>query len=192
MQPDQTERPDLERTNPAPDVIAEWSQRNPWGVDQWGNVLLGPSENESGDTRSIPYCTVLPPEAFQDTPCEVARGVPQSTKRQAAETIAAVIASGTCGRIDHPTDADFYAGLRADKPTPKQNAAIDAWLSQGTMTEILAALLCGCYTPRELALAIHRRGGLGMRFDTARTLNTLCRREWWPALRHHDPWYDGR
>lgn len=172
--------------------ITKWKRRNPWAVDQQGNVLLGPSENETGDIRTIPYCALLPPEAFDDTPCEVALSVHPNAKRQAHETIAAVVASGTCGRIDHPTHADFYAGLRAQRPTAKQNAAIATWLSQASMAEILAAMVCGCYTPRALARAVHRQGGLGLRFDTTRALNTFCRSEWWPVLRQHDPWYDGR
>ena len=173
------------------DPITAWKRRNQHALDGRGEVLLGPSENEMGDERGVPYCQVLPPEAIQDWPCEVSRDVSDRAKHQARGVIAAVIASGTCGRVDNPTDEDFYAGLRADEPTATQNAAIDTWLREATHIEILNAMLCGCYTPRELARAVARRG-LGLRCDTARATNLFCLPEWWDTLEEHDPWYDGR
>ena len=175
----------------SPDVIDDWKRRNPQAVDDRGNIIHGPSENEMGDERAVPYCQVLPPEAFQAWPCEVSRDVSDRAKHQAREVIAAVIASGTCGRRYPTTEEHFYAGLRAEQPTPTENAAIDTWLRQATQVEILNGLTCGCYTPRELAQAVARRG-LGLRFETARAINMFCLPEWYDSLRTHDPWYDSR
>ena len=129
MKPNERAADDHVDTNPARDPIADCKRRNPQAVDDRGNVLLGLSENEMGDVRTIAYCAILPPEAFQDSPCEVSRNTSDRAKRQAQEVISAVIASGTCGRVDNPTEEDFYAGLRAAEPTATQNAAIDTWLS---------------------------------------------------------------
>ena len=174
-----------------PDHIEQWKRRNPHALDDRGDVVLGLSENETGDVRSIPYCAVLPPEAFSDSPCGVSHDVCERARHQARDVIGAVIASGTCGRVDNPTEEDFYEGLRSDQPTATQNAAIDTWLSQATQIEILNGMLYGCYTPRELARAVARRS-LGLRFDTARAINRFCLPTWFDALREHDPWYDDR
>ena len=60
-----------------------------------------------------------------------------------------------------------------------------------TQLELLNGMLCGCYTPRDLARAVARRS-LGLRFDTARAINRFCLPEWHDALQEHDPWYDDR
>ena len=189
MKPNERAADDHVDTNPARDPIADWKRRNPQAVDDRGNVLLGLSENEMGDVRTIAYCAILPPEAFQDSPCEVSRNTSDRAKRQAREVIGAVIASGTCGRVDNPTEEDFYAGLRAAEPTATQNAAIDTWLSEATHIEILNGLVLGCYTPHELARAVARRG-LGLRYDTIRAINQFCLPQWYEALRERDPWHD--
>ena len=191
MEPHQHAADERARTTATPDPIAAWKRRNPHALDGRGGVLHGPSENEMGDVRAVPYCQVLPPEAFQDWPCEVSRDLSDRAKHQARKVIAAVIASGTCGRRYPTTEEHFYAGLRAEHPTATENGAIDTWLSEATQIEILNGLVCGCYTPRELARAVARRG-LGLRFDTARAINLFCLPEWWDALAEHDPWYDGR
>ena len=191
MQPHQRAASDRAHPSPSRAQIDDWKRRNPHALDTNGEVLHGPSENELGDGRTSAYCEVLPPEAFSDSPCEVSKGLSDHARAKAREVIAAVIASGTCGRVDNPTDADFYAGLRADQPTATQDAAIDTWLSEATHIEILNGLVYGCYTPRELARAVARRS-LGLRFDTIRAINLFCLPAWHDALQEHDPWYDDR
>ena len=71
-------------TTAAPDPLAAWEAPQPTRPRRpRGGVLHAPSENEMGDHRAVPYCQVLPTEAFQDWPCEVSRNVSDRAKRQA-------------------------------------------------------------------------------------------------------------
>ena len=175
-----------------PHELERWRARHPEGTRDTGEVRLAPSEHDPLQRRVVPYCALLPEEAFPTEPFAEPTTDTGGTRYSPCQAISAVIASGTSGMRRKPTERDFFGGLKSADPTPIQVAAIDTWLSEATLPELVGCLAAGCYTARDLVRAIHRRGGMRGRFDAVRTLNRFCLPEWLEARRREDPWHDDR
>lgn len=101
------------------------------------------------------------------------RARPEEIRRQSG-TIGARLASSCAGWAEHPTSSEFYAAIRADRPTARQRHILDAWIREASWEEIVGGWADEVYTFRELAGALHR-AGLG-RCRWARGLNRLAGR----------------
>ena len=57
-----------------------------------------------------------------------------------------------------PTPQEFHAALRAADPTARERDILEAWITETTPDEIVAAWAEQVYTLRELVAALHRAG----------------------------------
>ena len=126
-----------------------------------------------------PYDELRPAACFSErrpTPRERAairpRGRPDEIRKQSG-TIGARLASSCAGWTERPTSVEFYAAIRAERPTERQRHILDAWIREASWEEIVGGWADEAYTFRELAGALHR-AGLG-RCRWARGLNRLAK-----------------
>ena len=107
-----------------------------------------------------------PPEAFPDeytstdTLLKYCPGSDPAESGPDSRTIGVVIARRCCGWRNPPTPREVYDAMRADKPTPRQLDAMTVVLNDCTFDEVVLAHLEGAFTWRQLARAVHRRGGV--------------------------------
>ena len=168
----------------------EWKARNPGAFHANGDVWTAPAdERDGGPLKPVPYCKLLPEQAFPAAPFEPP---PHTADPSDYPLVSAVLASRCAGMVLAPRARDLYEGLRADEPSPIHRAAIRTWLSDATVPEILEGLGAGVYSARALVHALHEHGGAGARFDLARTLNRYCLPEWRETRMREDPWHDER
>lgn len=109
----------------------------------------------------------LPPqEAFPDeyTPTDtLLKYCPDADPAETgpdSRTIGVVIARRCCGWRKPPTPREVYDAMRADDPTGRQLDAMTVVLNESTFDEVVLAHLEGAFTWRQLARAVHRRGGV--------------------------------
>lgn len=127
-----------------------------------------------------PYDELRPAACFSDrrpTPRERAAIRPRARPeeiRQHSGTIGARLASSCAGWAEHATSAEFYAAIRANRPTERQRHILDAWIREVSWEEIVCGWADEVYTFRELAGALHRAGLARCRW--ARGLNRLAKR----------------
>ena len=173
------------------DTDPAWEARHPNARDANGDIRTGTCE-ESGaqwmNLKPVPYCRLLPPEAFPEEPFH-AQHVPDPGDHPVVGTIMASHCSG--GRY-RPEPADLFRGMKSATPSPVERAAIRTWLCEATKVEILEALCVGVYSARDLAAKLHEHGWGESRYDLARTLNGYCLPEWRTTRRNEDPWHDDR
>ena len=107
-----------------------------------------------------------PPEAFPDdyTRTEtLLRFRPSANPAETgpnSRTIRSVIRRRCCGWRTPPTPQEVYDAMRADEPTRRQLDDMTVVLNESTFDEIVLAHLEGAFTWRQLARAVHRRGGV--------------------------------
>ena len=166
------------RTTATPDPIADWKRRNPQAPRRPGRSPPRPVRERNGRRTSS---ALLPGASARSVPGLALRSLPRRVRPRQAPSPGGHRGRHRVGHLRSTLPHDRGAFLR--RPTGgaahrDRERAIDTWLSQATQIEILNGLVCGCYTPRELARAVARRG-LGLRFDTARAINLFCLPEWW-------------
>ena len=107
---------------------------------------------------------LAPPEAFGDwhlTEDRAQRVHPNQDRRRVRErsgVIAARFTSSCAGWRQPPTAQEFYAAVRAGAPTDRERDILEAWITETTSDEIVAAWAEQAYTLRELVGALHRAG----------------------------------
>lgn len=174
-----------------PTTFGDWSRRHPNAFDAHGELRTSPSEEAAADwlaLKPIPYCRLLPPEAFPGEPF-LSDHRPDPWNHP---VVAMVLASHCSGGKLRPGPADLYRGMRRKTPSPIERFAIRTWWCEATTTQILEALCTGVYSARDLATKLHEYGWSEGRFDLVRALNGYCTREWNATRRKEDPWYDQR
>ncbi|MCY4076069.1 MAG: hypothetical protein OXH04_11640 [Acidobacteria bacterium] len=72
--------------------------------------------------------------------------------------IAARFTSSCAGWRQPPTSQEFYAAVRADPPSARERDILEAWITETTSDEIVAAWAEQVFTLRELVSALHRAG----------------------------------
>lgn len=147
--------------------------------EAWAEIERRERERERNWDRP-PYDELRPASCFSErrpTPQERAAIRPRARPeeiRQQSGTIGARLASSCAGWAEHPTSREFYAAIRADRPTERQRHILDAWIREASWEEIVGGWADEVYTFRELAGALNR-AGLG-RCRWARALNRLAKR----------------
>ena len=173
------------------DTDPAWEARHPNARDANGHLRTGPSE-ESGaqwiNLKPVPYCRLLPPEAFPQEPLHA----PHAPDPSDHPVVGIVLASRCSGDRYRPEPADLHHEMKSSTPSPVERTAIRTWLCEATKVESLEALCAGVYSARDLAAKLHEHGWGESRYDLARTLNGYCRPEWCAARRNEDPWHDAR
>lgn len=107
-----------------------------------------------------------PPEAFPDDYTAADTLVRFRPSADPAEmgpdsrTIRSVIRRRCCGWRRPPTAREVYDAMRASEPTKRQLDAMTVVLNESTFEEVVLAHLEGAFTWRQLARAVHRRGGV--------------------------------
>lgn len=111
-----------------------------------------------------PHEPLAPPEAFGDwhlTPDRAQRVHPTLDGRRVRErsgAIATRFTSSCAGWQRPPTAQEFYAAVRTEEPTGRDRDILEAWITETTPDEIVAAWAEQVYTLRELVAALHRAG----------------------------------
>ena len=115
----------------------------------------------AGSQRHAP---LAPPAAFGDwhlTEDRAQRVHPTRDGRRLRErsgVIAARFTSSCAAWLQPPTAQEFYAAVRADQPSTRERDILEAWITETTADEIVAAWAEQAYTLRELVGALHRAG----------------------------------
>ena len=141
------------------DIVAEIARRR-LENDQWSPERL------------------LPAEAFSDRLAgETAfRGLcaPETARGRDAWAVHRRIMSSCAGWRQRPTAAEFYAAIRANEPTDRQQAIIRMWGAEATLEDLVEAWAQRAYTFRQLVRALHRAGFT--RGPRIRTINRWARK----------------
>ena len=165
--------------------------RHPDARDASGHFRTGPSE-ESGaqwtDLKPIPYCRLLPPEAFPKEPFHAGH-VPDPSDHP---VVGIILASHCSGGRHRPVPTDLHHRMKSATPSPVERTAIRTWLCEATKVKILEALCVGVHSARDPAARLHGHGWGESRFDLARTLNRYCLPGGRTPRRCEDPWHDDR
>ena len=173
-------RPADAGTNPA------WEARHLSAQDEDGHLRTGPSE-ESGaqwmNLKPVPYCRLLPLEAFPEEPFHA----PHVADPSDHPVVGTILASRCSGGRYRPEPADLHNSTKIAAPSPVERVAVRTWLCEATKAEILEALCVGVYSARDLAAKLHEHGWGGSRYDLARTLNGYRLPEWRSTRRNEDP-----
>ena len=107
---------------------------------------------------------LAPPGAFGDwhlSEDRAQRVHPMLDRRRMRErscVIATRFTSSCAGWKQPPTPQEFYAALRAAEPTARERDILEAWITETTPDEIVAAWAEQVYTLRALVAALHRAG----------------------------------
>ena len=106
-------------------------------------------------------CELLPPEAFADTrPDPVERelvdGIAAHETGRNSRTVRARLASSCAGWPVPPDAAEFYAAVRASRPSVRQCAIVRTWAREATSGDIVRGWLEEAYTWPLLVAALHR------------------------------------
>ena len=123
---------------------------------------------------------LLPAESFDDEPAGerftklLRLNEPTTAEGPDSPTVALWLGCRCAGWPRMPTNREFYEAVRAQRPTGRPRAILDAWANQADWTEVLQAWAEHAYTMRELVAAL-RRNGLGQ-CRIARTINRWARR----------------
>ena len=116
------------------------------------------------DAGSPPHEPLAPPAAFGDwhlTEERAQRVHPTRDRRllrERSRVIAARFTSSCAGWRQPPTSQEFYAAVRADQPSARERDILEAWITETTPDEIVAAWAEQAYTLRELVGVLHRAG----------------------------------
>ncbi len=116
------------------------------------------------DVGAPPHEPLAPPAAFGDwhlTEDRAQRVHPTRDRRRLRErsrVIAARFTSSCAGWRQPPTSQEFYAAVRADPPSARERDILEAWITETTSDEIVAAWAEQVFTLRELVSALHRAG----------------------------------
>ena len=126
-------------------------------------------------------CRLLPPEAFPDTrpdPVERERvdGIPLHETGANSRSVRARLASICAGWPTPPDVQEFYAAVRAPRPTVRQCAIVRAWAREATSGDIVRGWLEEAYTWPILAAALHRTEARHNRLSEL--LNGFAKAEW--------------
>lgn len=139
----------------APEPSDDWTPADPatGGRTAW---------NELGRRNEL-----LPPHLFSD---EIAAAElyqdwttysnnPQKPKPgPESPALAGLVASKCAGWPEVPTGRELYEALRAEAPTPRQQALIRTWWVEATFEQIMEAWLQRAYSIRDLVRAVHAAG----------------------------------
>ena len=107
----------------------EWKARNPGAFHANGDVWTAPAdERDGGPLNPVPYCKLLPEQAFPAAPFEPP---PHTADPKDYPLVSAVLASRCAGMVLAPKARDLYEGLRADEPSPIHRAAIRTLAQRG-------------------------------------------------------------
>lgn len=134
-----------------------------------------------GDPWVVKPCEFLPPERFcgpGETTAErralrTQYGLPESATGANSDAVKWRLFSCTAGWPDPPDAGDLYTALRAEAPSPRQQAVIRTWLREATEGEIIRAWLEEAYSWRELVEAAQRVGYC--RNELARLINRFAK-----------------
>ena len=72
--------------------------------------------------------------------------------------LAGLVASSCAGWAEIPTGRELYDALRAETPTPRQQALIRTWWVEANFDQIMEAWLQRAYSIRQLVRAVHLAG----------------------------------
>ena len=107
---------------------------------------------------------LLPAERFSGAPAAPlerrlieAPTAPEDTGRQ-SRTVRMRLSRSCAGWRRQPTSREFYEALRAESPTDRERAILEAWATEADWQELLKAWTEDAYTFRQLASALHRAG----------------------------------
>ena len=108
--------------------------------------------------------TLLPAESFDDEPAGerftklLRLNEPTTAWGPDSPTITLWLGCRCAGWPRMPTSREFHEAVRAERPTSRQRAILDAWANQADWTEVLQAWAEHAYTMRELVAALRRSG----------------------------------
>ena len=106
-------------------------------------------------------CPLLPPEAFPDTrPDRAERAavdrIPDHETGPNSRSVRARLASSCAGWPEPPSVQEFYAAVRAPKPSVRQCALVCAWAREATSGDVVRGWLEEAYSWPILVAALHR------------------------------------
>ena len=107
---------------------------------------------------------LLPAERFSNAPAEewhrriIDTPSGADKTREHSRAVQLRFATSCAGWETRPTAAEFYAAVRAERPTDRQIAILDTWATEAEWDELLEAWTEHAYTFYELAAALHRAG----------------------------------
>ena len=126
-------------------------------------------------------CELLPPQAFPETAPdpverEVADSVPMHETGRNSRTVRARLASSCNGWPAPPDAAEFYAAVRALRPSVRQCAIVRTWAREATSGDIVRGWLEEAYTWPVLVAALHRTAAGHRALNEL--LNGFAKAEW--------------